>query len=104
VAPLVEWALENMLESTQFIQMTAEQKELERNKLFAAADSNGDGVIEWDEFRKWFIPTARAILAQQRKAEQIKKQRRAQKTGRAGADDPPEVADKAVVVEEREET
>ena len=88
------------MQSTHFIRMTVEQKELETNKLIAAADSNGDGVIDFDEFQKWFIPTARAILAQQRKAEQIKKQRRAQKAARVVARSPPGIAGEVVVDEE----
>jgi len=70
-----------MLESTQSIRMTAEQKEAEISKLMAAVDTNGDGVVDFDEFKEWFIPTARTIQEHKRRAEQIKRQRRAQKAG-----------------------
>eukprot|EP01043_Picozoa_sp_COSAG02_P013619 COSAG02_NODE_548_length_20472_cov_5.958524_9_plen_100_part_00 len=99
MAPLAEWALENMLESTQTIQMTPEQKETETNKLMAAADTNGDGVVDWHEFKEWFIPTARAIQAHKHKIEQLKKQRHAQKAGRGATKKPPHVSSKAAVAE-----
>jgi hypothetical protein len=103
VAPLAEWALENMLESTQAIQMTPEQKETETNKLMAAADTNGDGVVDFDEFKEWFIPTARTIQAQKHKIEQVKKQRRAQKAGKGAMKKPPHVSSNAAVAEECEQ-
>ena len=78
--------------------MTAEQKESEITKLMAAADTNGDGVVDWDEFKEWFIPAARMIQAHKRRAEQIKRQRRAQKAGQAHLKQVREITTIAVAV------
>ena len=92
-----------MLESTQSVRMTAEQKESETSKLIAAADTNRDGVLDWDEFKDWFIPTARTIQAHQHRVEQIKKQRRAQKAGRTAMTKPRDGRGKATAVDGREQ-
>lgn len=93
-----------MLEqSSQSNRITPEQKESETRKLMVAADTNGDGVVNWDEFKQWFIPTARKIQAQKRKAEQIKKQRRAQRAGRSASTKPREAADNAISSKLREQ-
>jgi hypothetical protein len=83
VAPLAEWALTSLLESTKAVRMTQEQKETEADKLMQAADTNGDGVVDFDEFVGWFTPTAAKIQEHQRKQEQKKRQRQAQKAARA---------------------
>ena len=83
VAPLAEWALTSLLESTKAVRMTQEQKETETDKLMQAADTNGDGVVDFDEFVGWFTPTAAKIQEHQRKQEQKKRQRQAQKAARA---------------------
>lgn len=80
--------------------MTQEQKEAETTKLMVAADTNQDGVIDWDEFKEWYVPTARAIQAQKHRMEQIKKQRRAQKAGRGAMKKPGDASSKVVVAEE----
>ena len=80
--------------------MSPEQKEMETNRLMEAADTDRDGVIDWDEFQEWFIPTAKTIQADKRRVEQIRKQQRAQKAGKAGIKTPRDGSNTDVVVEQ----
>jgi hypothetical protein len=59
--------------------MSAEQVEAETDKLMALADTNGDGVVDFDEFAAWFTPMARAVQEFKHKQDKTSKQKRAQK-------------------------
>lgn len=92
IAPLALWALE-MLE-TEAAQMTSAQKDAETDTLMKLADTNGDGVVDFDEFAAWFTPTAQKIQAFQHEQERRRKQKGGQKRAAkaAKASPPPPVA------------
>jgi hypothetical protein len=84
VRHLAEWVLRSFLKSgQQNVVITQGQLEQEVDKLLAQADTDGDGLVDLEEFTAWFIPTSQRIQAFSRKQELLKKQKRAQKRNSA---------------------
>eukprot|EP01043_Picozoa_sp_COSAG02_P110649 COSAG02_NODE_46782_length_346_cov_0.700405_1_plen_48_part_10 len=47
-----------MLQEGSSAQMTEAQKDNEADKLMVLADTDGDGVVDFEEFARWFTPVA----------------------------------------------
>ena len=80
VGNLSAWALQGFLETkATTVRLTPAQQEAETERLMAQADTDGDGVLTFEEFEAWFTPTCREIQQLSRGKDVMRKQRNAQK-------------------------
>ena len=80
VGNLSKWALQGFLETkATTVRLTPAQQEAETERLMAQADTDGDGVLTFEEFEAWFTPTCREIQQLSRGKDVMRKQRNAQK-------------------------
>ena len=84
---LSRWAMASFSKDTAAL--SAAQQEAEVDKLIATVDTNGDGVVDFEEFERWFTPTAQEIQqlgrAQGERAAQRAAQKKAAKSAAAMA-------------------
>ena len=88
VGALSLWVLTSFLKSEGTLELTRAQQQAETDKLFHICDTNGDGVVDFEEFASWFTPTCKEIHAfrdnEAAKLAQRKAQKRAAKAPPAG--------------------
>ena len=79
LSKLCEWSFDSFLKNEGNLVVSPEQRRAQTDKLMAAADKNGDGKIDFDEFAAWFTPTCESIQAFQARERNKASQKKAQK-------------------------